>query len=405
MKKEPNKQLEILPADFFKQFKTGQEFTGFMDALFKRGVEEMLAGELDGHLGYEKHTNSTGSNKRNGSKAKTIKTTKGTYSIDVPRDRESSFEPQLIPKRKRMIDHIEDVVISFYAKGMSTQDISTQINELYGVNISSSTVSNITERVLIDVAEWQNRALDSTYLVVWLDGIVFKVRQDNKIINKCVYIIAGLNTIGKKEVLGLWINEQESASFWVKALTDLRVRGLQDIIIACSDNLSGLTQAIKAVFPETVTQLCIVHQIRNSLKKVPYKNRSEVAKDLKNIYEATNEEAAAQAFFGFEIKWGKTYPYICTSWKNNWDNLIPFLQYPMEIRKLIYTTNMIENLNRNVRKFTKNKTMFPTDDAVMKAVYLAIQNISKIWMQTIPNWISIANQFLILYPTRCKIIS
>lgn len=405
MKKEQNVLLESLPVDFFKQFKTGQEFTGFMDALFKRGVEEMLAGELDSHLGYEKHTNSTGSNKRNGTKTKTIKTTKGSYSIDVPRDRESSFEPQLIPKRKRMIDHIEDVVISFYAKGMSTQDISTQINELYGVNVSSSTVSNITERVLVDVAEWQNRALDGTYLVVWLDGIVFKVRQDNKIINKCVYIIAGLNTVGKKEVLGLWINEQESASFWMKALTDLRARGLQDIIIACSDNLKGLTEAIKAIFPETVTQLCIVHQIRNSLKKVPYKDRKEVAKDLKIIYDAPNEDAAAQAFFGFEVKWGKTYPYICTSWKNNWDNLTPFLQYPMEIRKLIYTTNMIENLNRNVRKFTKNKTMFPDDHAVMKAVYLAIQNVSKIWMKTIHNWIGIANQFLILYPNRCKIIS
>lgn len=402
--KEQNEILKSLPADFFKQFKTGQEFTGFMDALFKRGVEEMLSGELDAHLGYKKHTNATGSNKRNGSKTKTIKTTKGSYSIDVPRDRESSFEPRLIPKRKRMIDHIEDVVISFYAKGMSTADISRQINELYGVEISSSTVSNITERVLIDVAEWQQRPLDSTYLVVWLDGIVFKVRQDNKIINKCIYIVAGLNTTGHKEVLGLWINEQESASFWMKALTDLRARGVHDIIIACSDNLKGLTQAIQAIFPETVTQLCIVHQIRNSLKKVPYKNRRAVAKDLKNIYEAPNEQAAAQAFFGFEVKWGKTYPYICTSWKNNWDNLVPFLQYPMEIRKLIYTTNMIENLNRNVRKFTKNKTMFPDDDAVMKAVYLAIQNASKVWTNPIQNWAIIASQFLILYPTRCQII-
>ena len=402
--KEQNKLLESLPAGFFKQFKTGQEFTGFMDALFKRGVEEILAGELDAHLGYEKHTNSTGSNKRNGSKSKTIKTTKGSYSIDVPRDRESSFEPKLIPKRKRMIDHIEDVVISFYAKGMSTSDISQQINELYGVEISSSTVSNITERVLIDVAEWQQRPLDSTYLVVWLDGIVFKVRQDNKIINKCVYIVAGLNTAGRKEVLGLWINEQESASFWMKALTDLRARGIEDIIIACSDNLKGLTQAIQAIFPETVTQLCIVHQIRNSLKKVPYKNRKEVAKDLKYIYEATNEEEAAKAFLSFELKWGNTYPYICTSWKNNWDNLIPFLKYPMEIRNLIYTTNMIENLNRNVRKFTKNKTMFPDDQAVMKAVYLAIQNVSKIWTNQIHKWPSIASQFLILYPTRCQII-
>lgn len=402
--KEKNELLKGLPSDFFKQFTSGEDFTGFMDALFKRGVEELLSGELDAHLGYDKHEASSGSNKRNGYKSKTIKTTKGSYSIDVPRDRESSFEPRLIPKRKRMIDHIEDVVVSFYAKGMSTADISTQINELYGVDISSSTVSNITERVLVDVALWQQRPLDSTYLVVWLDGIVFKVRQDNKIINKCIYIIAGLNTMGKKEVLGLWINEQESASFWMKALTDLRARGVQDIIIACSDNLKGLTQAIQAVFPETVTQLCIVHQIRNSLKKVPYKNRQEVAKDLKTIYEATNEDAAAQAFFGFELKWGKTYPYICTSWKNNWENLVPFLQYPMEIRKLIYTTNVIENLNRNVRKFTKNKTMFPDDDAVMKAVYLAIQHASKVWNKEIRNWASIASQFLIIYPDRSKII-
>lgn len=402
--KEQNKILESLPAGFFKQFKTGEDFTGFMDALFKRGVEELLDGELDAHLGYEKHSPSLGVNARNGKQTKTIKTTKGSYCIDVPRDREGSFEPHLVPKRKRMIDQIEDVVVSFYAKGMSTADISQQVNELYGVNISSSTVSNITERVLIDVAEWQNRALDSTYLVVWLDGIVFKVRQDNKIINKSIYIIAGLNTTGHKEVLGLWINEQESASFWSKALTDLRARGVQDILIACSDNLSGLTTAVTAIFPETVTQLCIVHQIRNSLKKVPYKNRSEVAKDLRYIYEAPNEDAAAQAFFGFEVKWGKMYPYICSSWKNNWDNLVPFLQYPMEIRKLIYTTNMIENLNRNVRKFTKNKTMFPDDNAVIKAVYLAIQNVSRIWTISIHNWASVASQFLILYPKRCQII-
>ena len=399
-----NKILESLPADFFKRFKTGEDFTGFMDALFKRGVEELLAGELEDHLGYEKHHLSAGSNKRNGKLSKTIKTARGSYSIEVPRDREGSFEPKLIPKRKRMIDQIEDVVIGLYAKGMSTVDISTQVNELYGVNISSSTVSNITERVLIDVEQWQNRALDNTYLVVWLDGIVFKVKQENKIINKSIYIIAGLNTTGRKEVLGLWINEQESASFWSKALTDLRARGVQDILIACSDNLSGLTTAIKAIFPQTITQLCIVHQIRNSLKKVPCKNRRQVAKDLKNIYEAPNEDAAAQAFFGFELKWGTVYPYICTSWKNNWDNLIPFLQYPMEIRKLIYTTNVIENLNRNVRKFTKNKTMFPTDDAVIKAVYLAVQNVSKIWTNDIPNWAIIASQFLIVYPERCNII-
>jgi putative transposase len=402
--KEKNTGIENLPADFFKQFKTGEAFTSFMDALFKRGVEELLAGELDAHLGYEKHRSSLGVNARNGTKSKTIKTTKGNYTIDVPRDRAGSFEPKLIPKRKRMVDQIEDVVVSFYAKGMSTADISQQINELYGVNISSSTVSNITERVLVDVAEWQQRALDSTYLVIWLDGIVFKVRQDNKIINKSIYIIAGLNTQGYKEVLGLWINEQETASFWAKALTELRARGVQDILIACSDNLAGLTSAIKAIFPETVTQLCIVHQIRNSLKKVPYRDRKEIAKDLRYIYQAINEDAAAQAFFGFELKWGKIYPYICASWKNNWDNLIPFLQYPLEIRKLIYTTNMIENSNRNVRKNTKNKTMFPDDNAVMKAVYLSIQGITKLWTKTINHWPSIASQFLIIYPNRAQII-
>lgn len=402
--KTDNKILESLPPDFFKRFKTGEDFTGFMDALFKRGVEELLDGELESHLGYEKHQQAAGSNKRNGKLSKTIKTARGSYSIEVPRDREGSFEPKLIPKRKRMIDQIEDVVIGLYAKGMSTADISTQVNELYGVNISSSTVSNITERVLVDVEQWQNRALDNTYLVVWLDGIVFKVKQENKIINKSIYIVAGLNTMGRKEVLGLWINEQESASFWSKALTDLRVRGVQDILIACSDNLSGLTTAIKAIFPQTITQLCIVHQIRNSLKKVPFKNRREVARDLKNIYEAPNEDAATQAFFGFELKWGTTYPYICISWKNNWDNLIPFLQYPIEIRKLIYTTNVIENLNRNVRKFTKNKTMFPTDEAVIKAVYLAVQNASKVWTRDIKSWAIIASQFLIAYPDRCNII-
>lgn len=401
---ETKKLLDQLPADFFRQFKDSSSFQSFMDALFKRGVEQMLEAELEDHLGYKKHGCSPGSNSRNGKNGKTIKTTKGSYRIEVPRDRDGSFTPQLVPKRKRMIDQIEDVVISFYAKGMSTEDISRQVNEMYGVSISNATVSNITERILIDVAEWQQRPLDSVYLIVWLDGIVFKVRQNNKIINKSVYIICGLNTRGQKEVLGLWINEQESANFWTKALTDLRVRGVSDILIACSDNLKGLTGAIKAIFPGAVTQLCIVHQIRNSLKKVPYKTRPAVAKDLRCIYEAIDEKTAAEAFINFEEKWRTIYPYICISWKNNWDNLTHFLGYPLEIRKLIYTTNMIENLNRNVRKFTKNKTMFPDDSAVIKAVYLAVEHVSKLWTRSLNNWPTIASQFLILYPERCQII-
>lgn len=404
LKSEKDPVLNHLPEDFFKQFKSSADFSLFMDALFKKGVESLLEGELDAHLGYDKHQKSGVSNSRNGKTAKTIKTTRGSYRIEVPRDRQGSFSPQLIPKRKRMMDQIEDVVVSFYAKGMSTEDISRQVNELYGVSISNATVSNITERVLIDVEAWQCRPLDAVYLILWLDGIVFKVRHEGKIINKSIHIIAGLNTQGKKEVLGLWIGQNESASFWSKALTDLRARGVQDVLIACSDNLKGLTQAIKAIFPDTVTRLCVVHQIRNSLKHVPYRDRGSVVKDLKGIYEAIDETGALDGFVAFEQRWGTQYPYICRSWKDNWEQLIPFLQYPLEIRKMIYTTNIIENLNRNIRRFTKNKTMFPDDSAVIKAVYLAVQQVSKIWTKAINNWSLVASQLLILYPNRCHII-
>ena len=403
MEKNNEELLNELPEDFFKRFKSGKEFQNFMDALFKRGVQQMLEAEIDEHLGYDKHEKAKAGNTRNGKQGKTIKTTNGSYEIDVPRDRQSTFTPKLVPKRKRMIDHIEDIVISFYAKGMSTEDITLQIKEIYGVEMSNSTVSNITGRILIDVEEWQKRPLDSTYLIVWLDGIVFKVRQENRIINKSIYIVAGLNTRGQKEVLGLWINETESASFWSKALSDLRARGVTDILIACSDNLKGLATAIKAIFPAAVTQLCIVHQIRNSMRYVPYKERKEFSKDLRTIYEAINLEQAENAFIAFEQKWKDKYPYVCRSWKNNWDNLTQYFFYPIEIRKIMYTTNVIENLNRNVRKFTKNKTMFPDDKAVIKAVYLAIQHVSKVWTTNINNWPTIAGQFLLLHPDRCQI--
>lgn len=403
MEKKNEALLKNLPEDFFKQFKTGEEFSAFMNALFKRGVEQMLEGELDAHLGFDKHEKAKAGNSRNGKQSKTIKTAKGRYDILVPRDRAGSFEPKLVPKRKRMIDQIEDVVISFYAKGMSTEDIARQVNEIYGIEMSNSTVSNITERILIDVEEWQKRPLDSTYLIVWLDGIVFKVRHENKLINKSIYIIAGLNTRGQKEVLGLWINETENASFWSKALSDIRARGVEDIIIACSDNLKGLSAAIKAIFPQTVTQLCIVHQIRNSMRYVPYKERREFSKDLRTIYEAINLEQAETAFIDFEQKWKDKYPHVCRSWKNNWENLTQYFFYPLEIRKLMYTTNMIENLNRNVRKFTKNKTMFPDDKAVIKAVYLAVQHVSKLWTRQIKNWPTIAHQFLLLHNDRCQL--
>ena len=343
---------------------------------------------MDEHLGYTKHSsegNGTG-NSRNGKTKKTIKTKSGKLNIEVPRDRNSSFQPVLVPKRKRMIDHIEDVVISFYAKGMSTRDIRSQMQEIYGLELSESTVSNITERILVDVQQWQNRPLDDTYLIAWLDGITFKVRSQGKIINKSVYIIIGLNTIGRKEVLGMWINQHETAEGWLQILNELKQRGVQDILIACNDNLKGLSKAIKAVFPHTVTQLCIVHQIRNSFKYVSYKNRRELMKDLKAIYAAINLEEAQKAMNELQLKWEHKYPTVVKSWLNNWDELTAFFDFPKELRTIIYTTNIIENLNRNIRKVTKNKVMFPDDNAVMKAVYLAIQNVTRKWNNSIKDW-------------------
>jgi putative transposase len=398
------KELNI-DDNFFKQFKTANELDSYLHQIFKRGVEKMLEAELDDHLGYNKHSPAginTG-NSRNGKTAKLVKTQMGEVSIEVPRDRNSSFEPAILPKRKRMIDKIEDVVISLYAKGMSTRDIELQVKEIYGVSISPSSISNITERVMIDIEQWQRRPLDSNYLIVWMDGIVFKVKQDNKIINKAIYIVMGLNTTGKREVLGLWINETEKASFWMHILTELRARGVQDIIIACTDNLKGLTQAIKAVFPETLSQLCVIHQIRNALRFVPSKHRREFMNDMKKIYQAINREDAIGAIDALHAKWVSKYPYSVKSWIQNQDELTLFLDFPIEIRTIMYTTNIIENLNRNIRKITSNKTMFPTDEAVIKAVYLSIQNAEMKSMGKVKGWTIIANQFNLLYGDRVKI--
>lgn len=394
-----------LPADFFKRFKTMQEINGFMDKLFKRGVEKMLESELSEHLGYDKHSiegNGSG-NSRNGKTRKLVKSSSGEVIIEVPRDRQGEFNPIVLPKRQKVIDKIESVVISLYARGMSTRDIEAQIKDIYGVTISASSISNITDQVISDVEAWQTRPLDDTYLIVWLDGIRIKVRSEGKIICKSVYLIIGLNTNGHREVISMWINETESASFWMNVLDDLKKRGVKDILIACSDNLKGLTQAIKAVFPETVTQLCIVHQIRNTMNYIASREKRVFMRDLQQVYQARNLEAAQEAFAELETKWGERYPYAIKSWIANWENLTAYFGYPLEIRKIIYTTNVIENLNRNIRKFTKNKLMFPDDQAMKKAVYLAIQQASIAWTTKVMNWPLIANQFLVLYPERVKI--
>lgn len=404
MKKEV--EQPILPKDFFKQFKNKEQFQGFFQTLFKQGIEAILQAELDEHLGYEKHTveGYNSGNSRNGSSAKTVKTDSvGDLTLAIPRDRNGSFEPGVIPKYSRMTDKLEDAIIGMYSRGMTTPDIEQQVAEVYGVSVSASTVSNITNKLLDNIRAWQNRPLEKVYFVVWMDGIRLKIRHNGKIVDKTVYLVIGLNNQGLKEVLGMWVSETESATFWLTVLGDLKARGVEDIFIACTDNLSGFTQAIKAAFALALTQLCIVHQIRNSCKFVPWAERREFAGDLKEIYTAVNEQAAAGALDRFEAKWGKKYAYAIRSWRSNWAELVVFLDFPPEIRHIIYTTNIIESLNSGVRKFTKTKTIFPHDDAALKVVYMAVENIERKWTMPIKNWGLILQQFLIIFGDRCRL--
>lgn len=397
------KPEELLNDDFLKQFKSGEELTSFLTQLQKRGIEKMLEGELDAHLDYEKHEKHDSSNSRNGYSKKKIKTTLGETEISVPRDRESSFNPMLIKKRKSTVDGVENIIISLYAKGMSTADIEEQIRELYDFNISTSTISRITDKITNDIIAWKNRPLEQTYLIVWMDGIVFKVRENSKIINKTVYIAVGLRTDGKKEVLGLWLGKNESSAFWMSVLTDIKARGTQDILITATDNLNGFTETIKTVFPNSTTQICVVHQIRNSTRYVVWKDKKEFTKDMKQIYTAPTKEAAKAALNDFKNKWNSKYSYAIKSWENNWDELTVFFDFPVEIRTIIYTTNLIENLNGKIRKYTKNKLSYPTDDAVIKSVFLALRESTKKWTMPIRNWGIILNQFLAIFENRIQV--
>jgi len=392
-----------LNADFLSQFKTGEELMAFADSIRKRALEQMLEGELDAHLGYEKHQTSESENARNGYGTKMVKTTEGVIELKVPRDRQGTFEPQILPKRKTVIDRIENAIISFYAKGMSVSDIEEQLRELYDIDVSSSAISRITDRIQEDVQVWQNRPLESCYFIVWMDGISFKVREGSKVISKTIYIVIGLKQDGKKEVLGLWLGKNESASFWLSVLTDMKTRGVQDILVSATDNLTGFTDAIASVFPKCTKQICVVHQIRNSCKFVSYKDIKLFTADMKNIYTAPNEQAASAALDEMEKKWGDKYGYAIKSWRANWAELTAFLEFPTEIRKIIYTTNIIENLNGKIRKYTKNKLSFPTDEAVMKSVYLAVNEITKKWTMPIREWGQIYGQFLIIFEDRIKV--
>lgn len=397
------KKEDFLNDDFFKQFKTGEELSSFLKTIQKRGIEKMLEGELDAHLDYEKNQVSNNPNARNGYSSKTVKTSLGETHIKVPRDRDASFNPMLVPKRQNMVDGIENVIISLYAKGMSNSDIEEQIREVYGFDVSTSTISRITDKVTNDIVAWQNRPLEPVYLITWMDGIVFKVRENSKVINKTMYIAVGLRRDGKKEVLGLWLGKNESAAFWMSVLTDIKARGVEDLLITATDNLNGFTDTIKNVFPESKTQICVVHQIRNACRYVVWKDKKQFTKDMKHIYDAPTGQAAKAALEDFASKWGSKYSYAVKSWRDNWEELTAFYEFPIEIRKIIYTTNLIENLNGKIRKYTKNKLSFPTDEAVMKSTFLALREATKKWSQPIRNWGIILNQFLTIFEKRVQL--
>lgn len=388
---------------FLKQLKTGDQLNNFLAQLQKRGIEKILEGELDAHLGYDKHEKSLSSNARNGSTTKQVKTSFGESTIRVPRDRDASFNPMLLPKRQNMVDGLENVIVSLYAKGMSVSDIEEQIREVYNFEVSASTISRITETVANDIIAWQNRPLEPVYLIVWMDGIVFKVRENSKVVNKTIYLAVGLNRDGKKEVLGMWLGKHESAAFWLGVLTDLKARGVEDILITATDNLNGFTQTIKQVFPQSQTQICVVHQIRNSARYVVWKDKKAFAKDMKQIYDAPTKQAAKAALEHFAAQWNHKYPYAIKSWEENWEELTVFFDFPLEIRKIIYTTNLIENLNGKIRKYTKNKLSFPTDEAVLKSVFLALREATKKWSMPIQNWGLILNQFLTIFEKRVQL--
>lgn len=396
---------EILNKEFISQFKTEEDVSQFMTDLHSQLLEHLLQAEMDEHLGYEKNQvegNNSG-NSRNGAYKKTIRSHYGESTINVPRDRNGEFDPIVVPKHESTGLSIEKLVISLYAKGMSVADIEAELREIYKITLSSSAISIITGKVIQAALDWQNRSLDSLYLIVWMDGIVFKVRDNGKVINKTVYLCVGLKQDGLKEVLGMWVGKNESSSFWMSVMSDLKARGVEDILITCTDNLTGFTDAIKGVFPLANTQICVVHQIRNSAKYVVWKDKKPFMADLKSVYNAPTKEMAEHELDLFDQKWGEKYPYSITSWRANWENLTVFYDFPVEIRKIIYTTNLIENLNGKIRKYTKNILSFPNDDALKKAVFLALGEIERKWTMPVRDWGLIMNQFICIFDKRVQI--
>ena len=394
------KDLEAFAREAAKGLKTQEDLKEFSQMLTKITVEAALNAELDEHLGYERNEQSDNSNSRNGYTSKTLKTEDGQFKLDTPRDREGSFEPKLVKKGQTRFTSMDDKILSLYAKGLSTREIVATFQEMYGADISPTLISKVTDAVLERVTEWQSRPLDALYPIVYLDCIVVKIRQDKQVINKSIYLALGVNLEGHKELLGMWLSENEGAKFWLSVLTELQNRGVKDILIACVDGLKGFPEAINTAFPETQIQLCIVHMVRNSMKYVPWKDYKAVTANLKQIYQSVSEEEALLALDHFSERWDTKYPQISRSWRSHWHNLNTLFQYPEDIRKAIYTTNAIESLNSVIRKVIKKRKLFPTDDSARKVVYLAIIDASKKWTMPIRNWKAALNRFMIEFEDR-----
>ncbi|WP_421617090.1 IS256 family transposase [Brevibacillus sp. TJ4] len=387
-----------------KNMKSVDDVQSALKDLFADTIQEMLEAEIESSLGYAKHDmkNKRTTNSRNGYSKKTVRSEYGDVDIQVPRDREGDFEPNIVKKHQSNVTGIEDQILALYAKGVSTRDIQDHLQQLYGIEVSPTLISNVTNKNVPMIKEWQNRPLQAVYAVVFLDAIHFKVKQDGAIVNKAAYMVIGIDLDGHKDVLGIWIGENESAKFWLLVLNELKNRGVQDILITSVDNLRGFTEAITACYPKTEIQKCVIHQIRNSIKYVSYKDLKKITSELKPIYKAPTEQAALEELDQFEQTWGSKYPLMVRSWRNNWDEIATFFKYPPEIRKLIYTTNVIESYHRQLRKVTKGKAMFPTDDALLKMLYLVTMDVLRKWTGRVQNWGQILLQLSVFFEERVQ---
>lgn len=396
--------------ELLKNYKKPEDLLGeegLLKQLTKALIERAMESELTYQLGYEKHspTGHNSGNSRNGKTRKTVTGKNGEMEISVPRDRNGEFEPQIIKKGQRRFDGFDDKIISMYARGMTQREIQGHLEEIYGVEVSPELISTVTDGVIDEVKLWQARPLDAIYPIVYLDALQVKIKDQNRVINKAVYLAIGVNMSGRKEVLGMWCAETEGAKFWLGIITELKNRGVQDIYIACVDGLKGFPEAIEAVFPKTQVQLCIVHLLRSSLTYVSHKDKKEVVSDLQKVYKSSTITEAEYYLDEFEKSWSARYPMIGKSWRTNWTRIIPFLAYPAEVRRALYTTNAIESMNMSLRKIIKNRALFPNDEAVFKLLYLSLKNISKKWTMPIQNWGLAMNQFAILFGERVPIAS